>query len=767
MKNRTGTLAYMAIAGCLGIAVSRSDHQWGLLLLFIIYLCWFYFFKRELRKSFWLILLSGIAFYIYMAIVDNANITVYSEDTSLIFGAITTPVDRDGNKLSFEIKSSENEKVLVEYFMQYKEEDYTMLELGATCEWIGVMKKPIPPTNPHAFNYPKFLYEQQIHWVFSLEKLPSSCDRLKKKSILMHLQQFRTDGIAKIAQNTDPQVGSFMISLIYGDRSLIESDLLDTYQVLGIVHLLAISGLHVGIVSAGVFYIGIRAGFARQKVNLLLLMLLPVYVVLTGAAPSVLRAAIMTGMFLLLMLYKKRSLSIDTIGFACLLVLIMNPYYLAHIGFQLSFSVSLSLLLSSQKITQIKNNGVQILFVSFIAQIASIPILLFHFYQVSIWSPFLNLLFVPFYSLFVLPASFALYVLLLIHPFLLQTFLPLLSFPLEWMNNFAVWVDRWPFGTLIFPKPPKWFLLFYMGILFLFFYWLEKGRWLIGMLVLTCFMLLHYNLAILNPYGKMVVLDIGQGDAILIQMPFNKETYLIDTGGYFSFPQEEWMKRKRDYNSGDSVLVPFLKAHGIRKLDKLILTHGDYDHIGNVERLWGRINVKQLLVPIGFGASDLEDAILMEAKKRNVDVKVAKPNEGWGNKWSTFVILHPEKYYENKNDGSIVMYAVIGGVRWLFTGDLESQGELDLIRSYPELKVDVLKAGHHGSSTSSTEPFLEAIQPSISIISAGRNNRFGHPRQDVLDRMEEVGSLIYRTDTQGAIIFEFTQSQGTFSTVIP
>ncbi|WP_237663744.1 DNA internalization-related competence protein ComEC/Rec2 [Sutcliffiella horikoshii] len=769
MKNRTGFFAYLAIASCLGIAVSRSGLHWGPLSLLVVFYVWIYLHDKKPHRLLLLSLLFSTAFYGYMNMIESQNVSVHMGSDTRISGIITTSIHIDGNKASFEMKSDQKETMLVEYFLQEQQEISLLesLQIGELCNWQGVLTSPQPATNPHAFDYKNYLYEQKKHWIFSLDRLPESCAPGESISILKELQKYRDKGIKTIDENMDPVVASFMVSLIFGDRRYLDRMVLEAYQQLGLIHLLAISGLHVGIITSAAFYTGIRLGLTRQSVNILLILLLPFYVILAGGAPSVMRAATMTAVALVLLLFKKKIFSIDTIGLACIFVLLLNPYYLYHIGFQLSFSVSMALILTSRKISSLNNGLLQIFYVSIIAQVASLPLLLFHFYQFSIWSPFLNIIFVPFFSLFVLPSAFILFFTMLFYPSLLPLLVPLFAFPLKLMNSLAVWFASIPFGTLVFGKP----FIGMMGLLVsftaLFFYLWEKGRLPVASAMLVGCLCFQWCIPYINPYGKVVVVDIGQGDAIFIRLPFNKGTYLIDTGGTFPFPKEEWKDRKREYNSGTDVLLPFLKAEGVRKLDKLLLTHGDYDHIGNVASLWGHVKVSEVVVPLGFGGSGLEEDILLEAEDRGAKIQTAVPNTGWEVDSASFLYLHPAKAYENKNEGSIALYAIFGARSWLFTGDMESEGEREVLLRYPNMKVDVLKAGHHGSKTSTGQAFVERLKPDIAIISAGRNNRFGHPHQEVLDRLERSGAMVYRTDRQGAIIFEFTHRGGTFSTVLP
>ncbi|NLP51316.1 DNA internalization-related competence protein ComEC/Rec2 [Bacillus sp. RO1] len=769
MKQRTGFYAYLAIASCLGIAVSRSDFHWGLLILTLLFFYLIFYIDEKPRRLLFLTILFTVGFSSYMTYVDHHNFSMHLEGETEFQGTVHSPLIIDGNKAIFQMKSILNEVVMIEYYLKSEEESFQLRDLavGDKCIWSGILKLPQPARNPHAFNYKKYLYEQKIHWILSLNTLPQACISPKKTPFLTSMKQVRQQGINLINNYVDQPNASFMISLIFGDRSSINEDILDAYQQLGLVHLLAISGLHVGIITAATFYVGIRIGFSRQWMNLFLLLLLPLYVLLAGGAPSVMRAATMTGVALALMLMKKKVFSIDTIGLACIFVLILSPYYLYHIGFQLSFSVSLSLLLASGSLHKVHNSVAQLFIVSIIAQVASLPLLLYHFYQFSLWSPLLNVIFVPFYSLYVLPVSFLLFFILLLSPDHVSLLVPFLSYPLKYMNSFAVGMAEFPIGTLVFGKPSILLMTAYGFSIVFFFYKWEVNKRRSAVIVLILCMVFHWNINFFNPFGKVVVLDIGQGDAIFIRLPFNKGKYLIDTGGSFTFPKEEWEKRKREFHSGSDVLVPFLKAEGVRQLDKLILTHGDFDHTGNVESLWGEIGIEEVIVPKGFGAGEVEQEIMKEAKRRGVSIGMAVSNTGWKEGESSFLYLHPTKYYDSENEGSIVLFAVLGKKNWLFTGDIGEKGERDLLHDYPNLNVDVLKVGHHGSNTSSTAGFLDTISPDDAIISVGRNNRFGHPHQDVLDRLSQVDAKVYRTDLQGAILFDFTHRGGTFSTLIP
>jgi competence protein ComEC len=261
------------------------------------------------------------------------------------------------------------------------------------------------------------------------------------------------------------------------------------------------------------------------------------------------------------------------------------------------------------------------------------------------------------------------------------------------------------------------------------------------------------------------MIDVGQGDSILIHYPFGKGTYLIDTGGTIQFEEEEWKKPAKPYEVGRDVVVPFLKGKGLTQIDKLILTHGDSDHIGGTLAVLKDIKVKQILMPSVAEPSKSEINLIKEANKRGIQVVTVADGSSWEIGKSIFYVLSPEKNYQGeRNSGSIAIIANIGGLNWFFGGDLDQAGEERIIKKYPNLQIDVLKAGHHGSKTSTSEIFINKIKPSIALISVGERNRYGHPHNEVLEQLSNT--TVYRTDYHGAVTYRFNQENGTFSPFI-
>ncbi|MEH7384044.1 DNA internalization-related competence protein ComEC/Rec2 [Bacillus sp. JJ1521] len=262
------------------------------------------------------------------------------------------------------------------------------------------------------------------------------------------------------------------------------------------------------------------------------------------------------------------------------------------------------------------------------------------------------------------------------------------------------------------------------------------------------------------------MIDVGQGDSIFIELPYRKGTYLIDTGGTIQFEREEWRKRRKEFSTAD-IIIPFLKSKGIRSIDKLIITHGDQDHIGGARDLVEKIKIKEIVLGKNKKNTSQEENLVKTATKKGIHVQIVERGQVWKEGEHTFHILAPKGNETKENNNSVVIYTKLGGLNWLFTGDIEKDVELDLIRTYKNLRIDVLKVGHHGSKTSSTEGFVKLLNPKVALIPVGESNSFNHPHPDVIKHFNKEKVKIYRTDKDGAIQYRYFKNSGTFMRTIP
>lgn len=677
----------------------------------------------------------------------------------------------NGDRLSFQVEDQNKNIVQLSYKMKSASEKKQMRQLhaGVSCIFDGERKEPQIARNFHGFNYRDYLYKQNIHFILEATYI-SEC-RKTSLSLVQWILLLRQQAILGVTEMFPEQSGAFMNALLFGDRQQMTFEVEGQYQQFGLVHLLAISGSHIVLLVVIVYFILLRSGVTREIATVCLIFFIPIYMILAGASPSVIRASITGVLMLIAFMCSIRLSSLDALSITAICMLIFDPYLVFNIGFQFSFVGSFALLLSAPLLLE-SGNGVirNSIYISLISQLVSTPILLYHFGYYSPYSIFLNILYVPFLSLIVLPCSIIILICLPIIPFLAKSFANVLSIGLNLSNDFLSYCESLPFTRLNFGQTPILLVALYcVSIISVLMVWerrISKGMVFIFAGIFLFISTGHYVYPYFRESGSVTFLDVGQGDAILIRLPYDQEIYLIDTGGTIRLNKEEWQRKKHEFSVGNDILIPYLQKEGIKKIDKLIVTHGDADHIGAAQELLSNITVKEVVFGRKEQEAILEKAVKKQALEKEVKISEVGEGESWRVNEAEFFVLAPTGKERSENNASIVLWAKLGGITWLFTGDLEEEGEKGLVATYPDLQADVLKVAHHGSNTSSITPFLSAVQPNIAIISVGERNRYGHPHKEVIERFEKMAIEIWRTDKQGAISYVFKEERGTFRSKI-
>ena len=746
MKGKLWILAFSALIGVASVVTFHA------IFLGILLILWIIKYNRHLIIQ---TIVIFFIFFFYAFSVDSANKTVMDAGKIELEGVISAIPIVDGDHLSFDVKAGE-EKLKVNYFItsEAEKQEVQQLQVGLTCRFAGSLESPSSRRVPSLFDYELYLYYNKIHWIYELSKKPDC--KQTPISLSMKFQQFRQEILTKIIEDYPSDLQGIAASLLIGDRSLLPSELEQAYQDLGLSHVLAVSGLHVGVTGGLLFWVLIRCGVTRERSYLILIIFFPVYMMITGCAPSVVRASFMAILVALSLRMKWKINPIDGISITCLLILMLNPYYVFHIGFQLSFLIAFSLIVSSGLIVkQYQASLKQLLAVSTLAQVVSFSTVLYHFHQISFLSLPVNLIYVPIISVIVLPFLMFLTFIHAVHlTFLFEILAKTLSEFVGFFHEFFLYLADFN-HILIFGKLQGALLLASFGLCLVVLLLWEEGSPVKAILIWLSFCSILYFLPYVNPYGEVTFIDVGQGDCILIRLPFHKKVILIDTGGRPVYGErKEWQERDSEFDVGEDIVVPYLKSQGIRSIDLLILTHGDYDHAGGAQEVLDEMNVKQLMVDRSLVQTELELRLIKLAHEKGTNVINAQSGQMWGEGHQYFAILQALEV-EEENNGSIILYAKIGGYKWLFTGDLEEAGERELLANHVLPKIDILKAGHHGSASSSSEAFLEELDPSITIISAGVDNRYGHPDSEVVERFENLGINIIRTDLSGTITYRY------------
>ena len=414
--------------------------------------------------------------------------------------------------------------------------------------------------------------------------------------------------------------------------------------------------------------------------------------------------------------------------------LLLNPNSIFDVGYQYSYLISLSLLLSSSKI-QSNHYFISLLKVSLLSFLVSIPISLYHFQQINLLSIIYNLIFVPFISIIIFPFS------------LIVGLIPglegIYSFSISILENTSLFLSKISIGKVIFKRLPL--ILYMIYFLFIIIYLFIPKRKII---ILFVFLLIfHYLFPLLDSSIYITILDVSQGDSTLIEQ--GRTTILIDTGGI------------RKTSLTNNVLLPVFRSKGIRIINYLIITHGDYDHMGEAINLVDSFKVEKVIFNCG-DFNNLENELIKELDKRKIPYYSCIKELNIDNNKLYFL---QTKEYDNENDNSNVIYTEIDGYKFMLMGDAGTEKEKDILEKYNISNIDVLKVGHHGSKTSSSKTFINEMNPKYSIISVGKNNRYGHPNKEVLNLLED--SKIYRTDQDGSIMFKIMNNKLKLETCSP
>ncbi|MBP3920241.1 MAG: DNA internalization-related competence protein ComEC/Rec2 [Bacilli bacterium] len=661
-----------------------------------------------------LLLTIGITFY---RIISYKSKEVYQNE---IIG-IVKYIKYDNSKIEIEL---ENKNILVTKYVN----TLPNIKLGDKIKVIGKISIPQKNTIPNLFNYQKFLLSKKINYIMNADEIKKISDNTNikykiKNIIIEHINNYKTK--------------DYLNTFILGNNT-VQDNIKTSIRNNGISHLFAVSGMHLSMFSSILFFV-LRKLKIHDNINYFIIILFFVFFAfLTNYSPSILRSLFM---FIGLSINKIFDLKIKSI-YICLITLIilllLNPFYIYNIGFIFSYTVSITLIICNKKIES-KSYFKSLLLISLISFIVSIPILFQNYYQINILTPLVNIIFVPFVSFIIFPLSLITFI---IKPldhvlFLLIQILEQLSLFLE---HFSI--------NIILAKTPWYIIIIYYviiiisidGILY------KNYKKIISLVILI---IIHTNIKYFDINSNITMLDVGQGDSLLIELKHNKGNILIDTGG------------KYNSNIINTKTIPYLKSHGITKINYLIITHGDYDHMGEAINLLENFKVDKVIFNCGE-YNDLEKDLIKVLDKKNIKY------------YSCIKKLNVDKYkfnflqtkiYDNENDNSNVIYTNIDGINLLFMGDASSITEKEIMSIYNLPNIDILKVGHHGSDTSSSKGFIDKINPNISIISVGKNNRYRHPKESVLDTLKE--SKIYRTDLDGSIEIKLNNGKYKIRTCSP
>ena len=660
------------------------------------------------------------------------------------------------------------------------------LRYGRHITLTGVLRQPQGRRNPGGFDYRAYLARQDVVGIIEAKGLL----RIDEHGGFLPLRwiealRIRTeriiDDIYTESGRGEPALHAQLLKgILLGKRSDLPTETLDIFRNSGTFHVLAVSGLHVGLV-AMFCYFGFRCFRFPQKVLCLLTILaVLIYASLIGFRPSVFRASLMAILFLFATIIDRDADIFNLLAFAALVLLLLNPHQVWDVGFQLSFVAVVSIVYFVPKmeqlvrrlweteddsvpvLTRFRNTAVKWLVLSYLvtlaAQIGTTPLIAYHFFRTYPLGFIVGPFAVGLVSLIVAVGMVSVSVGFIYLP--LAKLIALLNHAIISVFLALIGMFGQAWGVVKLAPPTFGIFVLYIGLFLGIAHWRYICKqWRVTSLIgLSVFAIWVWDTAF-HEKGKLlevVTLDVGQGDAAFVRFPDDR-TLLIDGGIQRSYYDAK-KQRLVDYDVGKRVIEPYLDFHGIRKLDMVVLTHPDVDHGGGLGYILANFEVGRVL-----GISDMplnsqtHQRLHTIVNANNIPYAFPFAGEIELTPTATLNLLHPidaasvNLLDQDKNDDSLVIKLTYREVDILFTGDIGKKAEERLIASGQDLRSEILKVPHHGSSTSSSVQFINAVEPRYAIFSLGQSSQYQFPHSDVVARYRARGCVQVRTDELGAI----------------
>ena len=624
--------------------------------------------------------------------------SVFNNNDTEFIGIVEDYIIKD-NQIKISLKSKE--RIIVTY--KYTGKVFNNLSYGDKIKVTGVLKEPSTNNIFNNFNYKKYLYNKKIYYIIEASKIDKIQNNNNHIYTIKNLLYTRINSLKS---------SNYIKALLFGDNKL-DKEIKTSYQINGISHLFSVSGFHINFITSIIYFYLDRVTYNKKIKYITVDIFLVLYLLLCNTT-SLLRCTVMNILLSINHLLKLNIKKIDIVLLTLILCITINPFIIYDIGFIYSYTISFFLILYKNKY-KTNNKLLKIIYISLISFLVSLPINIYTSYEINFLSIILNIIIVPIVSLILLPLS----LLTLIFP-ILDNILYLITSILE---KISLYTSNINIFKQVLSKPSIILIIIYYLVIILI---LSKNKHYYLILILLIF---HKTIPLYNSNLEVVMFDVGEADSMLISTPSKKVNILIDTG------------RGIDINN----IIIYLKSIGISKLNYLIITHGDEDHIGGALYLIDNFKVDNVILNKG-DYTELEVELIIHLKNKNIKYtnNINKiPLLG------SYMYLLNTKKFSNENDNSIVTYFEYQKYKFLFMGDSSSKTEEYLINNYNLTNISFLKVGHHGSNTSSSPLFINKITPKVSLISVGRNNFYHHPNKEVLTNLSN--SVIYRTDINKSI----------------
>lgn len=626
-----------------------------------------------------------------------------------------------------------------------------LFKYGDLIKIQGEYSSPQTARNYKGFDYSKYLKTLKIYGIIKIKEV----NLLKENDlnfVLISINNLKQKMIDHANKNMPQKTANLLLGLLIGQKDNIQEDIIKSFRTANLSHILAVSGAHTSYIILGLTYIITKSKAPRRIGYIITIIILLLFIIITGASYSVIRACIMSIITISAKLFYKKENFFISICVSLFIILIQNPFAINDIGLKLSFLGTIGIIVFNKNITElfirikIKENLAKVLSLTFSAQLMIMPITILNFNTFSVTFFISNILASPLLGIIIILGFIGIFVSFVLNPiskilfFILNLFLELLIFISEIVTKIP--------GSSILVKTPNlvFVITYYILILFInYFFTIKKNpiRRFQKKIIKICtiknikkiikiiaiiFLIISFltMLArVINPTLKIYFIDVGQGDSTLIITPKGKKI-LIDGG-----------------EGKNEILLPYLLDRGINKIDYIIISHFDSDHCNGLIEVMEKIKVGKVIVSKQPEESEEYRNILEIIKRKNIEACVVKEQDRITIEQDLYInILNPAGKLEFKdlNNNAIVAKLIYKNFSMLFTGDIE-KAEENIAQKYKNnLKSTILKVAHHGSKTSTNEEFLKYVEPQIALIGVGENNKFGHPNQQTIEKLKNIRS---------------------------
>ena len=731
--------------------------------------------------------------YTYVSICEKSFKDKYKniEEITAVATIVGNPKEKE-YKTTYKIKveSVNGNREYKNTYLQLeikKANDGITYKYGQKLLIAGTFKEADGKRNNSGFDYKEYLKINKMHGIITAKQ--ESIKVLKEKNlniILININKCSN----KIKENAnklfDKNEANLLSGILIGDKEGIEKEVQENFRDSNLSHMLAVSGAHVSYVILGITYALKKVKVNKLWSNMITIVTLCCFIFLTGASPSVIRACIMAIYIIIGHMMHRKTKLISSVSLSLLIILILNPYKLFDIGLQLSYGGTIGIILFSGVlakkaklnnllegfVNKLKYRVKQLIVVCVSANLIIFPIIAAHYSTMSLTFVISNICAGPILGVIIILGFITIFV-SFISIDIAKPFALILNIFIQILMYITKICSSLPFSKIYIKTPSlSQIIIYYMILIFIYYICKirKKKRRLIHRkllrtvqnkkvqkLFIIVIILIFTSMQILKCLPSdltIYFIDVGQGDSTLIVTP-NHKTILIDGGG---------TEFESDFDIGKQTLLPEILGQGITKIDYLLISHFDSDHVGGLLTVLESLKVKNAIISRQIKESENYKKFLKIVKDKKINVMIVKKDdEICIEKNLKIDVLWPqrEQITDNVlNNNSIVAKVIYNNFSILFTGDIEKVAEENIIREYKDtnsLTSNIIKIAHHGSKTSSTEGFLNLVNPKIALIGVGRDNKFGHPNEETIQRLKNMKVKIYRTDEMGEITIKINK----------